>query len=164
MKFLRLLCLVLLALSLVACGGPTVWLEGDEVGAEIAAIQKLGDDLDHAWDQRNADAFSRLFIDSGSFRFPSGTLLEGRQHIHDHYRDVAFPSFDADLIHQTRPKRIHLLSPTTAIADGKVDFIHTQAVRPEDRLDLVLFVTSALTKTSKGWRIAAVRLIPVPME
>lgn len=139
----------------------TIWLEGQAFDGDIAAIHLLGQQLDNAWDRRNADDFSALFIPSGSFRFPGGTLLEGRDRICNYYQSTAFPSFDADLIHQTTPKRIHLLDANNAIADGVVHFLHTEAERPEDRLDLVLFVSSTLVKRDGRWRIAAVRLIPV---
>jgi uncharacterized protein (TIGR02246 family) len=138
-----------------------IWQEGQQLTPDFAAIQELGQELDLAWDQRDAAHFSSLFLANGSFRFPGGTLLEGRAHIAHYYQTTAFPSFDADLIHRTNPKRIQLLSPEIAIADGLVHFIHTEAINPEDRLDLILFVSSTLVKQNGQWRIAAVRLIPV---
>ncbi|NQU50714.1 MAG: hypothetical protein HQ519_18845 [Planctomycetes bacterium] len=48
MKYLRLVCLNLLALTLVACAESKGWLEGDEIGREIASIQPLSADLDPA--------------------------------------------------------------------------------------------------------------------
>ena len=154
--------LLALLFLLPACASqPQLWHHGDAVESDIEAIHQLGQRLDHAWDQRDADAFSSLFLSDGSFRFPGGTLLEGREVIQNYYHDHAFPSFDADLIHVTTPQRIHMLSTNQAVADGLVHFIHTTETDPEKRVDLILFVTSVVVKRHGQWRIAVVRLIPV---
>lgn len=139
----------------------SIWLEGDPLNNDLLAIQKVGEQLDQAWDQRDAVAFSALFLPSGTFRFPGGTLLDGKEQIASYYQNTAFPSFDADLIHRTTPQRIQFLSPSVAVADGVVHFYHTEAQTPEERLHLTLYVSSTLVRECGKWRIAAVRLIPV---
>ncbi len=170
LRSVLLLVAVALGTFVSACSSPEyhnanactfIWREGQDLNDDFAAIQQLGEELDHAWDQRDAAQFGSLFLATGSFRFPGGALLEGRDNIASYYKTTAFPSFDADLVHRTTQKRIQLLSPEIAIADGLVHFIHTEAEKPEDRLDLILFVSSTLIKENGQWRIAAVRLIPV---
>ncbi len=136
-----------------------VWLEGEVAHSEVRSIHVLGQELDRAWDRRDAQAFASQFIEQGSFQFPNGRRLEGKAQIQSHYAEVAFPSFERDLVHQTTPMRIQLVNPTTAIGDGIVHFVHSEAVQAEDRLHLTLRVTSVVVKRHSEWKIAAVRLM-----
>jgi len=103
-------------------------------------------ELDAAWNARDAVRFSAVFAEEGNFQFPvEGVALRGRDEIQAHYANL-FATFPPDLRHVTttgkrtslvrhpavdfevsilgtdpRPARRRLLLSTTAVGSGGAD-------------------------------------------
>ena len=154
--------LVIVGFSLAASiPGVTQKTDGTRA-AEIAAIQKVRENLDAAYDRRDAEAFSELFVEDADFQWPSGALLRDREEIRQHFAK-SFATMRADYRHITTFARIRFLGPDVAIGDGTVVIARVGATENEKPYMKVL-LTCIGKKERGGWRIAAARLIPIIPE
>ncbi len=127
--------------------------------AEIAAIHQVREDLDAAYDRRDAEAFSSLFLEDGDFQWPTGALLRDREEIRQYFAK-SFASMPVDYRHITTFTRIRFLGPDVAIGDGTVVIARAGAAENEKPYMKVLL--TCVGKKERGqWRIAAARLIPI---
>jgi uncharacterized protein (TIGR02246 family) len=154
--------LVILGVSLAA-SVPAVAQKPDGArAAEIAAIQEARKNLDAAYDRRDVEAFSGLFLEDADFQWPNGALLRGREEIRQYFAK-SFATMPADWRHITTFARIRFLGPDVAIGDGTLVIARAGAAENEKPYMKVL-LTSVGKKEGGRWRIAAVRLIPIIPE
>jgi uncharacterized protein (TIGR02246 family) len=130
--------------------------------ADIAAIKQGGTDLDAAYNQRDAKAFSEFFLDDADFQWHTGDLLKNRKEIEQYFTN-SFKNMPADYRHITTFQRIRFLTPDIAIGDGTVVIAREGAAENEKPILSVLF-TCVVNKSNGQWRLAAVRLMLVKSE
>ena len=130
--------------------------------AEIAAIQQIRQNLDAAYDRRDAAAFSELFLEDADFQWHTGALLKDREEIRQYFTN-SFISMPADYRHITVFQRIRFLAPNMAIGDGTVVIARDGAADNEEPY-LKVLLTCVGRKDKGRWRIAAIRLMPIGME
>jgi uncharacterized protein (TIGR02246 family) len=130
--------------------------------ADVAAIRQVGKNLDAAYNQRDAAAFSEFFLEDADFQWHTGVLLKDREEIRQHFT-TSFKTMPADFRHITTFQRIRFLGSDMAISDGTVVIAHAGAADIEKPYLEVRF--ACVGKKDKGrWRIAAIRLIPIGKE
>ena len=158
----RWMVLAFLGFSLAAAMPGETQKPKKDQAIEIAAIQKVRENLDAAYDRRDAAAFSDLFLEDADFQWHTGALLKDREEIRQHFAN-AFKSMPADYRHITEFQRIRFLGPDIAIGDGTVVIARAGAASDEKPYMKVL-MTCVGSKVKGQWRIAAVRLIPILAE
>ncbi len=134
----------------------------EKQAAEIAAIQQIRDNLDAAYNRRDATAFSELFFADADFQWHTGALLKDREEIRQYFTN-SFISMPADYRHITVFQRIRFLAPDIAIGDGTV-VIARDGAADNEKPYLKVLLTCVGRKDKDRWRIAAVRLMPIGME
>lgn len=127
--------------------------------ADIAAIEQAKENLDAAYNRRDAAAFSEIFLEDADFQWHTGALLKDREEIRRHFTD-AFKSMPADYRHITKFQRLRFLESDIAIGDGTVVIARDGAADHEKPYLKVLF-TCVGRKVKGQWRLAAIRLIPI---
>ena len=153
---------ILLGFSLAAAVPVGAQQPDAKQAAEIAAIQQVRENLDDAYNRRDAAAFSDLFLEDADFQWHNGALLPGREAIRQHFAN-AFKSMPADYLHITEFQRIRFLGADAAIGDGTV--VIARAGAAENEKPYLKVLLTCIGRKDKGqWRIAAVRLIPIVME
>ncbi len=130
--------------------------------ADIAAIQQVREDLDAAYNRRDAAAFSKIFLEEADFQWQNGALLKNREEIRQHFTNE-FRSIPAEFRHITTFQRLRLVRPDIAIGDGTVVIAREGAAATEKPFMKVLLICVG-KKVDGQWRIAAVRLIPMISE
>lgn len=158
----RWIVVFLLGFSLAAFMPGEIQKPEKDQATEIAAIQKVRENLDAAYDRRDAAAFSDLFLADGDFQWHTGALLRDREEIRQHFAN-AFKSMPADFRHITEFQRLRFVGADTAIGDGTVVIARDGAATDEKPYMKVL-MTCVGRKDKGQWRIAAVRLIPILAE
>jgi uncharacterized protein (TIGR02246 family) len=134
----------------------------EKQAAEIVAIQQIRENLDAAYNRRDATAFSELFFEDADFQWHTGALLKDREEIRQHFVN-SFMSMPTDYRHITVFQRIRFLAPDIAIGDGTVVIARDRAADNEKPY-LKVLLTCVGRKDKGRWRIAAVRLMPISME
>jgi len=125
--------------------------------ADIAAIKQAAAELDAAYNRRDAEAFSKIFLEDADFQWHSGALLKNRKEIDEHFAN-AFKVMPADYRHITTFQRLRFLSPDIAIGDGTVVIAHAGVA--EDEKPYFSFLFTIVGQKVKGqWKLAAVRLM-----
>jgi uncharacterized protein (TIGR02246 family) len=125
--------------------------------ADIAAIKHASAELDAAYNQRNAVAFSELFLEDADFQWHTGEVLKDRKEIEMYFTN-AFRQMPADYRHITKFQRIRFLRSDIVIGDGTV-VIAREGAAENDRPYLSVLFTCIGKQVKGQWRIAAIRLI-----
>jgi uncharacterized protein (TIGR02246 family) len=158
----KLTVLVLLGVFLAAALPAATQSPDKKQAAEVAVIQHVMEQLDAAYNRRDAAAFSAYFLEDADFQWHTGALLRNREEIEQHF-SVSFKTMPADYRHITELKRIRFLTADIGIGDGTVVIARAGAATSEKPYMKVLL--TGVAKKEKGqWRIAAVRLIPIVLE
>jgi len=160
---MRRCCPVLLGLAVLAAS-PNA--RGAQVpsttSADREAAAAVVQELDAAWNARDAGRFSAVFAQEGSFQFPvEGIALHGRDEIRRHYAKQ-FPTFPPDLRHQTTIGETDAVVPGVVAVDFEVDILGTDPKTGKAHSPLVHYRGFGLgVRTDSGWRIRLARVYPV---
>jgi uncharacterized protein (TIGR02246 family) len=159
---MRLSCLVLpglaiLLASLNACK-PHVSSPASSDREAAAAIMQ---EVDMAWNARDAARFSAVFVEDGNFQFPvEGIALRGRDEIRRHYAKL-FATVPPDLRHVSTIGEIDAIGPGILAVAVQVDIL---AIDPKTGAAQTLLHYDGLglgVRTDPGWRIRLACLYPV---
>ncbi len=142
---------------------PTI-IRNDDVndgGSDSIAIRTLWSEIDHSWNQRDAEQFCRLFTEDASLEFvATGPYLGGRPAIRRHFADQ-FPRYAAHARHATHVRAIHNIASGVIAVDASVDILGNGPGGDAARVVLRKFVVSAvMLRTSAGWEIRWMRVFP----
>jgi uncharacterized protein (TIGR02246 family) len=130
--------------------------------ADSAAIQKVSVNLDAAWNNRDALAFSNLFVEDADFQWHTGELLKGRKQIEQYFNE-SFKQIPSEYRHFSTIQRLRFIKPDITILDGTIVVAREGATEDEKPYMKVLF-TCIGKKTQGIWQIAAVRLMIPKIE
>jgi uncharacterized protein (TIGR02246 family) len=155
----KLTVLVLFGFFLAAAIPAAAQLPGKKQAADVATIQRVVEQLDAAYDRRDADAFCAFFLPDADFQWHTGEVMKDREAIRQHFAQ-AFKVMPADYRHITDLTRIRFLAPDIGIGDGIVLIARAGAADNERQVMKVL-MTGVAKKENGQWRIAAIRLIPI---
>jgi uncharacterized protein (TIGR02246 family) len=128
------------------------------------ALAAVVQEIDAAYNARDAARFSAVFTEDGNFQFPvEGTALHGREEIRRHFAGqfAAHPA----LRHATTAGEMDAVAPGLLAVDIQVDILSTDPKTGAAR-DL-LFHYDGLSLgvlTNSGWRIRLVRLYPAAQQ
>ena len=125
--------------------------------ADSVAIQQISANLDETWNNHDALAFSKLFLEDADFQWHTGDLLKNRKQIEQYFSE-SFKQIPPEYRHRTTIKRLRFIGPDIAIGDGTIVVVREGATENEKPYLNVLF-TCIGKKTDDNWRLAAVRLI-----
>lgn len=130
--------------------------------ADREALAALVQELDAAWNARDAARFSAVFADEGNFQFPvEGVALRGRDEIRRHYAKQ-FATFPPDLRHLTTTGGTDVIGPDVLAVDFKVDIIGTDPRTGMAQTPLTHYRGVGLgVRTHSGWHIRLARVYPV---
>lgn len=118
--------------------------------------------FDAAWNTRNADAFSRLFLENGSLEFVDRRQsLDGRAKIRAHFAEQ-FPRFAPDIRHVTNVRAIHHLVPDLIAIDGDVEIQRTGTTSAAPAVIRRFVVSAVMMRTVAGWSIRLLRAYQMP--
>jgi len=160
----RLCCPVFLGLALLV-GFPGT--PGAQVlsmaSAEGDALAALVQELDAAWNARDADRFSAVFTEDGSFQFPvEGLALRGREDIRRHYAQQ-FASFPPELRHVTTTGESDAIGPGVVAVDFEVEILGTDPNTGAAQAPVAHYRGLGVgVHTDSGWRIRVARVYSVP--
>jgi len=160
---MRWCCLVLLGLAMFAASPDA---RGGQVpsasSADREAAATIVQELDAAWNARDAARFSAVFAPEGDFQFPvEGIALHGRDEIRRHYARQ-FPTFPPDLRHQTTIGETEAVVPGVVAVDFDVDILGTDPKTGKTHTPLIHYRGFGLgMRTDSGWRIRLARVYPV---
>jgi uncharacterized protein (TIGR02246 family) len=125
----------------------------------IKTSQKMVEDFDRAWNERDPRALAELFVEDADFQFHNGLLVRGRKRIQRYYAEKVFPSLPVGMKHITRSARVRVITDGVIIGDGKVDLVDENETGPEKRVQRRLKVTTIAVKKAESWRFTAVRVM-----
>lgn len=130
---------------------------------DVAAIVRLAETGDEAWNEKDAVALSRLFTeDAHNWMVGSEMNLRGRDEIAAFFT-ASFAQRGPGMRHRTVVKELQLVAPGVVVADGEV-FVERVA---EGQAPVVLrrfTMNSVAVNGPEGWRlrINRVHLQPAP--
>ena len=159
---MHLSCLVLPSLAIIlasfnACKPHVSGTTSSDREAAAAIMQEV----DAAWNARDAARFSAVFAEDGNFQFPvEGIALRGRDEIRRHYTKL-FATIPPDLRHVSTVGEIDVIGPGILAVAVQVDIL---AIDPKTGAAQTLLHYDGLglgVRTDSGWRIRLVRLYPV---
>ena len=152
-----LLGLIMLVASLNACKAQVPSTTSTDREALAAVVQEL----DAAWNARDAARFSAVFAEDGNFQFPvEGIALRGRDEIRRHYA-MQFATFPPDLRHVTRTGESDVIGPGVLAVDFEVNILGTDPKTGTAETVLVHYRGLGLgMRTDSGWRIRLARVYP----
>jgi len=149
--------LAMLVVSLSACRahGPST------TSTDRQALAAVVQELDAAWNARDAARFSAVFAEDGNFQFPvEGIALRGRDEIRRHYAKQ-FATFPPDLRHVTTTAQSDVIGPGILAVDFEVDILGTDPNTGAAQALLVHYRGLGLgVRTDSGWRIRLARVYP----
>ena len=160
---MRLYCPVLLGLvMLVASPNAHGAQVPSTTSADREALAAVVQELDAAWNARDAARFSAIFAEEGNFQFPvEGIALRGRDEIRRHYARQ-FTTFPPDLRHVTKIGESDLIGPGILAVDFEVDILGTDSKTGTAQTPLVHYRGLGVgLRTESGWRIRLARVYPV---
>ena len=123
----------------------------------LKASQKLVEDFDRAWNERDVEALAELFTEEADFQFHYGLMVRGREKIKKYYRDKVFPSLAEGLRHVTKSPKVREISDTVVVGDGRVDLVDIDEKDPENAVQGRLKVTTVVVKENGDLKFSAVR-------
>jgi len=152
-----LLALAVLVLSLNACRAQGPSMTSTDREALAAVVQEL----DAAWNARDAARFSAVFAEEGDFQFPvEGIALRGRDEIRRHYAKQ-FATFPPDLRHVTTTGESDVIGPGVLAVDFEVNILGTDPKTGAVQTVLLHYRGLGLgVRTASGWRIRLARVYP----
>lgn len=123
------------------------------------AILAVVEELDAAWNARDAARFSAVFSEDGSFGFPfEGTALRGREEIRKHYVKL-FPTLPPGLRHVTTIGDFEILDPSLVAVDFEVDIMSADPRAGTGPAPIVHYHGFGLgVRTGSGWGIRSARV------
>lgn len=128
---------------------------------EALAIREFWQSLDAVWKEGDAEQFSELFTEDGSFRFPDrGQGLEGRAEIHRHFA-AQFPRVAADVEHVTTVRQVYVVTSNVRLIDGTVEVLRRGEGSEQATVLRRFFITGVMLETEAGWRIRALRAFEI---
>ena len=149
--------LAILLASLNACKAHVSSPASSDREAAAAIMQEV----DAAWNARDAARFSAVFAPEGNFQFPvEGIALRGRDEIRRHYAKL-FATVPPDLRHVSTIGEIDVIGPGILAVAVQVDIL---AIDPQTGAAQTLLHYDGLglgVRTDLGWRIRLARLYPV---
>ncbi len=130
--------------------------------ADREALAAVVQELDAAWNARDAARFSAVFAEEGNFQFPvEGVALRGRDEIRRHYAEQ-FATFPPDLRHVTTTRESDVIGPGVVAVDFEVDILGTDSKTGAVQTVLLHYHGLGLgVRTDSGWRIRLARVYPV---
>jgi len=130
--------------------------------ADREALATVVQELDAAWNARDAVRFSAVFAEEGNFQFPvEGVALRGRDEIKRHYANL-FATFPPDLRHVTTTGEADVVGPGILAVDFEVNILGTDPKTGAAQTPLVHYRGLGLgVRTETGWRIRLARVYPV---
>lgn len=131
----------------------------EPAAADRNALMHLASRMDEAWGAADANANADLFAADATARFGDDPLAEGREAIRAQFRTF-FTDRPPGLRHVTRIERIEQLGPDIALWDAEVRVERKQPAGEWAVLTRIWNVT-LIARQSDGWRIKAVRAVPV---
>jgi len=160
----RLCCPVFLGLAMLAGlpGAPAEHVLG-VASADGDALAALVQELDAAWNARDAVRFSAVFAEDGSFQFPvEGLALRGREDIRRHYA-LQFASFPPDLRHVTTTGESEVIGPGVVAVDFEVDILGTDPNTGAAQALVAHYRGLGVgVQSDSGWHIRVARVYSVP--
>ena len=127
------------------------------------ACQKLVEDFDRAWNERDAESLAELFSEDADFQFHNGLLVRSRKRIKRFYTEKVFPTLPEGMKHISHSARVRFVTDGVLIGDGRVELVDESESDPDKRVQQRLKVTTVLVKKGDRWRFTAVRVM-VPAE
>ena len=129
--------------------------------ADREALAAVVQELDAAWNARDAARFAAVFAEDGSFQFPvEGLALRGRDAIGRHYVQQ-FAGTPPDLRHVTTTGETDVIGPGVLAVDFEVDIFGTDPKTGKAQTLLVHYHGLGLgVRTDSGWRIRLARVYP----
>lgn len=131
--------------------------------SDSAAIRGVWSTVDAMWNARDAERFSDLFTEDGSFEFVDRReSLESRAVIHQHFAE-RFPQFAPGLRHLTTVQDIRGITPDVHAVTGTVEILRLGADDRAEPTVLRSFVIFAvMLRTGEGFRIHVLRAYQLP--
>lgn len=131
--------------------------------ADSTAVEALWSKLDSIWNARDAERFSDLFTEDGSFALVErGQSFETRSAIYRRFVEQ-FRSQRPELRHTTRLRRFHPVAPDIVVVDGIVEVSSADSEGTAPTLVRRLAITAVMVCASEAWRIRLVRAYPLPL-
>jgi uncharacterized protein (TIGR02246 family) len=121
--------------------------------------QKLVEDFDRAWNERDPEALASLFNEDADFQFHNGLLVRSRNRIRRFYFEKVFPTLPEGMKHISHSVRVRFVTEGVLIGDGKVDLVDESKSDPDKKVQQRLKVTTVLVKKEDMWRFSAVRVM-----
>lgn len=127
-------------------------------------IAAVVEELDTAWNARDAARFSAVFSQDGSFGFPlEGITLRGHEQIMGYY-DTLFATMPSDLCHVTTIRDFEIINPDLVAVEVQVEILGTDPKTGATQTPLVHYGGMGLGwRTESGWRIRLARVYRVAM-
>ena len=127
-----------------------------------SSSEKLVEDFDQAWNERDAEALAALFTEDADFQFYYGHMVRGRKRIKSYYQDKVFPFLPENMRHLTHSYKTRQLGEGILISDGKVDLILVDENGEQIEVKRRIRVTTVTIEDKDQLKFAAVRImIPV---
>jgi uncharacterized protein (TIGR02246 family) len=125
----------------------------------VAAVVQ---ELDTAWNTRDATRFSAVFSKDGSFGFPGeGVTLRGHEQIRGYY-DKLFAKMPADLRHVTTIRDFEIINPDLVAVEVQVEIMGKDPKTGAAQTPLIHYGGMGLgVRTESGWRIRMARVYQV---
>ena len=161
---MRVYCPVLVSLAMLVA---SLFALGAQVAsttpADREALAAVVQELDAAWNARDAARFSAVFAEEGNFQFPvEGVALHGRKEIRRHYAKQ-FTTLPPGVRHVTTTGESDVIGPGILAVDFEVDILGTDSGASTARTPVVHYHGLGLgVRTESGWRIRLARVYPVP--
>ena len=126
------------------------------------AIAAVLQELDSAWNARDAARFSAVFSQDGSFGFPgAGITLRGHEQIRGYY-DKLFAKMPSDLRHVTTMRDFEVVNPDCVAVEVQVEILGTDPKTGVTQVPLAHYGGMGLgVRTESGWRIRLARVYQV---
>ena len=153
------LVLVILAGSLASAGAQVLSMASADRDALAALVQEL----DAAWNARDAVRFSAVFAEDGSFQFPvEGLALRGREDIGRHYAQQ-FASLPPELRHVTTTRESDVIGPGLVAVDFEVEILGTDPNTGAAQTPIAHYRGLGIgVHSDSGWHIRVARVYSVP--
>ena len=126
------------------------------------AIAAVVQELDAAWNSRDAARFSAVFSPDGSFGFPAeGITLRGHEQIRGYYNKL-FAQMPSDLRHVTTIRDFEVINPDWVAVEVQVEILGTDPKTGATQTPLIHYGGMGLgVRTDSGWRIRLARVYKV---
>jgi len=157
---MRVICPILLCIAMLLPFANAFGLQAQSAPPpDRETIGAVVQELDTAWNARDAARFSAVFSEDGSFGFPfEGLAWHGRDAIKGQYAKF-FPTLPPDLRHVTTIDDFEVLTPDLVGVDFEVDIFGADPKIGASQAPLVHYHGYGLgVRMDSGWRIRSARV------